>query len=104
IPYLVADPQLKDLLREKSPFSGFSMTAAGKSTSTADIIACEGPRIPDVQTSPKRVRVAFIVLSEQDSIPSNATLEKVEGYRSSLEKYFSVATGGRGTLDASLTE
>lgn len=104
IPYLVADPQLKDLLREKSPFSGFSMTAAGKSTFVAAIIASEGQRIPDVQTSPKRVRVAFIVLSEQGSTPSKATLEKVEGYRNSLEKYFSVATGGRGTLDASLTE
>jgi len=104
IPYLAADQQLKDLLREKSPFSGFSMTAAGKSTSVADIIACEGPRIPDVQTSSKRVRVAFIVLSEQGSIPSTATLDKVEGYRTSLEKYFSVATGGRGTLDASLSE
>ena len=104
IPYLAADQQLKDLLREKSPFSGFSMTAAGKSASVADIIACEGPRIPDVQTSSKRVRVAFIVLSEQGSTPSTATLDKVEGYRNSLEKYFSVATGGRGTLDASLSE
>jgi hypothetical protein len=104
IPYLVADQQLKDLLREKSPFSGFSMTAAGKSTSVDGIIACEGPRIPDVQTSSKRVRVAFIVLSEQGSTPSTATLDKVEGYRNSLEKYFSVATGGRGTLDASLSE
>ena len=102
IPYLAVDPQLKDLLREKSPFSGFSMTAAGKSTSVTEIVAFEGPRVPDVTTAPKHVRVAFIVLTERGSTTSGATLDKISGYRDALVNYFSTATGGRCSLDASL--
>jgi hypothetical protein len=104
IPYLVADPQLKDLLREKSPFSGFSMTAASKTTSVAQIVACEGPRIPDVAAAPKQFGIAFVLLSEQGSTPSNSVLDKISGYRDSLVRYFSAATGGRGSLDASLKQ
>jgi len=103
IPYLAADAQLKDLLHEKSPFSGFSMTAASKKTSIAQIVACEGPRIPDATTAPKHFRIAFILLSEQGSTP-NPVLDKISGYRDSLVKYFSAATGGRGSLDASLKQ
>ena len=104
IPYLVADPQLKDLLHEKSPFSGFSMTAAGKTTSVAQIVASEGPRIPEVTTAPKQFGVAFVLLSEHGSTPSNSVLDKISGYRDSLVRYFSAATGGRGSLDASLKQ
>jgi hypothetical protein len=104
ISYLVADPQLKDLLHEKSPFSGFSMTAASKTTSVAQIVACEGPRIPDATTAPKHFGIAFVLLSEQGSTPSNSVLDKISGYRDSLVRYFSAATGGRGSLDASLKQ
>ena len=104
IPYLVTDPQLKELLRAKSPVAGFSMTAARKTTSVAQIVEREGPRIPDSVNAPKQFRVAFILLNEQGSTPSIATLEKISRYRDSLVRYFSVATGGRGSMDASLKE
>ena len=104
IPYLVTDAQLAEFLHEKSPFSGFSMSAVRKTTSVAQIVAHEGPRIPDSTTAPKQVRVAFILLTQQGSTPSSATIEKISRYRDSLVRYFSLATGGRGSMDASLKE
>jgi hypothetical protein len=104
IPYLVTDPQLKQLLHEKSPVSGFSMTAVGKTTNVAQIVAHEGPRIPDATTAPKEFRVAFILLTEQGSTPASVTLEKLARYRDSLISYFSVSTGRRASLSASLQE
>jgi hypothetical protein len=104
IPYLVTDDEVKQVLREKSPVSGFSITAGRKRASVDQIVAREGPRTPDAATAPKEFRVAFIVLTERGSAPSTATLEKMSRYRDALVKYFSVATGRRGSLDGSLNE
>lgn len=103
IPYLVTDADLKAALYDRSPASGFSVTATRKTTSVAQIAACEGPRTPDAATAPKDFRVAFILLTERGSTPANSTLEKIAAYRNALVNYFSKATGRLGTLDASLT-
>jgi hypothetical protein len=102
--YLVTDAGLKEILNEKSPVSGFSTSAVGKSVSLAQIIDHEGPRIPDAASASKQFRVAFILLTELGSTPSIDALQKISRYRDSLVRYFSVATGGRGSLDASLKE
>lgn len=102
IPYLVTDAQLTEFLREKSPFSGFSMSAIRKTTSVAQIVEREGSRVPDSANAPKEVRVAFILLTEQGRAPSIATLDKIARYRDSLVSYFLVATEGRSSMDASL--
>ena len=104
IPYLVTDPQLKEFLHEKSPAAGFSMSAVRKTTSVAQIVEREGPRIPDVTTSPKVFRIAFVVLTEQGSTASAAELDKITGYRNAVVRYFSTATEGRGSLDATLNQ
>jgi hypothetical protein len=104
IPYLVTDPQLKEFLHEKSPAAGFSMSAVRKTTSVAQIVDREGPRIPDVTTSPKVFRVAFILLTEEGSTASGVELDKISTYRDAIVRYFSTATGGRGSLDASLNQ
>jgi hypothetical protein len=104
VPYLTTDPQLKAFLHEKSPVAGFSMTAVRKTASVAQIIANEGPRIPDVTTSPKVFRIAFIFLGEQGTTPQTAELGKINDYRDALLRYFSRATEGRGSLDATLNQ
>jgi hypothetical protein len=104
IPYLVTDPQLKEFLHEKSPAAGFSMSAARKTTSVAQIVECEGLRVPDVTTSSKVFRIAFVALTEQGSTLSSTELAKISAYRDAVVGYFSTATGGRGSLDASLNE
>jgi len=102
IPYLSTSSQLKEFIREKSPVSGFSLSAVRKTTSVGQIAEREGPRIPDVQHSQKDFRVAFILLTEQGAQPSSAVLDKIARYRDALVEYFSVATDGRATMSASL--
>jgi len=102
ISYLETNAPLQELLREKSPVSGFSLTAARKTISLDQIVAYEGPRTPDASTAPKTFRIAFIVLTENGKPPSSSVLEKISRYRDRLVDYFSIATGRRGSLDASL--
>jgi hypothetical protein len=103
ITYLVVDEQLKDLIRSKSPVSGFSMNAARKTATVEQIIKREGPRVPDSRSAPKSFRIAFILLTEAGRSPSNATLNKLVRYREALVRYFSVATGRRGALETGET-
>lgn len=102
--YLSTGAELKEILRSKSPVSGFSTSAVRKTLSVAQIVEREGPRIPDVVTAPKQFRVAFILLTERGSTPSKGALQKISRYRDSLLSYFSLSTGGRASLDATLRE
>ncbi|HKG21957.1 MAG TPA: hypothetical protein VKC34_08650 [Blastocatellia bacterium] len=102
IPYLDVDDEVKSILRSKSPLLNFSLSAGRKSTNASEIILWEGPRVPSASDAPKSFRVAFVLLSERGSQPSRATVDKVDRYRSSIERYFSVATDRRGSLDSSL--
>jgi hypothetical protein len=101
ISYLVTDDAFTQLIREKSPVSGISVTAVRKTARVSQIIDHEGPRLPDVATSSKELRVAFVLVTEQGS--TEATIQKIARYRDALVRYFSTATGRRASLDASLT-
>jgi len=102
IPYLTTSSQLEEFIREKSPASNFSLSAIRKTTSVAQIVEREGPRLPDVQHSQKNFRVAFILLTEQGAQPSSAVLDKIARYRDALVQYFSVSTDRRATMSATL--
>jgi hypothetical protein len=104
IPYLVTDAQLKSILREKSPVSGFSMSAARKNATVAQIVEREGARVPSAAAAPKEFRIAFILLTEQGAQPSNSTLGKMSRYSDALVRYFSTATGRLGSLNNSLSQ
>lgn len=103
ITYLSVEDQFKELVRSKSPVSGFSMTARRKTTSVEQIIEREGPRVPSVSDAQKEFRIAFILLSERGSRPSSATVDKTARYREALVRYFSTATERRGSLNSSLS-
>jgi hypothetical protein len=104
IPYLATDVQLKAILREKSPVTGFSISAVRKTATVAQIVEREGVRTPAASDAPKQFRVAFILLAEQGASPSNSTLNKMARYGEALVRYFSVATNRLGTLSNSLTQ
>jgi hypothetical protein len=102
ISYVVTDSSLTAFLRDKSPVAGFSVSGTRKKISIQRIIDREGPRIPSADVSQKQFRVAFVLLVQPGTSPSNATLRKVETYREALVSYFSLATGRRASLDVSL--
>jgi hypothetical protein len=104
IPYLATDVELKAILREKSPVAGFSISAIRKTATVAQIVEREGVRVPAASSAPKDFRIAFILLTEQGSQPSNATVNKMSKYSDALVRYFSVATDRLGSLSSSLTQ
>jgi hypothetical protein len=102
ISYLDTDPDLKELIRSRSPVNGFSMTARRKQISIDRIIRHEGPRLPDSSASQREFRVAFVLIVERGRQPSTSTLEKADRYRQSQVRYFSIATRRLASLDSSL--
>ena len=102
IPYLVVNKQTKDILRWKSPVTGFSISATRKTTTVEHIVERCGPRVPDAANAPKDFRVAFILLLERDTEAANGTITKLDRYRDALVRYFLPATDRRATLDGSL--
>ncbi|MEW6209567.1 MAG: nidogen-like domain-containing protein [Acidobacteriota bacterium] len=100
--YLDLDEDLRELIRSRSPVSGFSMSAPQKKISIEKIIRHEGPRTPDFTSSPKSIRVAFVLLVERGKQPSQSTIEKLDRYRREQERYFSIATRRRASLESTL--
>jgi hypothetical protein len=100
----IGDQQLEEALRIVSPASNFTISGERKTVSIDRIIEHEGARVPDVTSSPKEFRIAFILLTERGRAPSTAVINKTDSYRSALVKYFGQATGRRGSLNSSLTE
>jgi len=100
--YLETDPQTHELLRQKSPVSGYSVSALKHTARVEQVIEREGPRLPDAASAPKSFRVAFILLAEPGATPSAPTLQKMSTYRNALVRYFSVATDRLGSLDTTL--
>ena len=102
INYLDVDNQTKNIIRWKSPVTGFFISATRKIISVGHIVERAGPRLPAYPDAPKDFRVAFVLLTERDTEASNGTITKLDRYRDALVRYFPPATGGRGTLDGSL--
>src|SRR5205085_5586465 len=100
--YLETDAVSRELLRQKSPVAGFSVSALKRTARVEQVIEREGPRLPDAASAPKSFRVAFILLTESGAQPSTATLQKMSAYRDALVRYFSIATDRLGALDATL--
>ncbi len=98
------DQQLHEALRIVSPASNFTISGERKTVSLDRIIEYEGARVPDVTSSPKEFRIAFVLLTERGNSASTAVVNKADNYRSALVKYFGPATGRRGSLNSSLTE
>jgi hypothetical protein len=70
--------------------------------SVADVITANGPRLPDVGTSPKHHRFAFVLVVPNGSPASQADLDKLDLLRSEWPAYFSQITGGAATADVTL--
>jgi hypothetical protein len=102
--YLETDAGLRELLRQKSPISGYSVSALKRTGRVEQIIAREGPRLPDATSAPKNFRAAFILLTEAGAQPSTATLKKMSAYRDALARYFSIATDRLASLDTALIQ
>ena len=63
-----------------------------------DVIAVEGPRLPDVDHSQKDFNTGMVVVVEHGKVPSAELLEKTNGIRLRWMDYWTTTTGHRSTM------
>ncbi len=102
--YLDISEPLKSSLRIVSPAVNVALAAEKKTVALRQIIAQEGERAPDASQAPKNFRIAYLLLTERGVMPSADTVNRTDRYRAALERYFSLATSRRGSLDGRLSQ
>lgn len=65
-----------------------------------DVIAAEGPRLPDVEHSQRAFNTGIVVIVEHGNKPSRELLERANGIREQWIKYWEITTGHRSTMTA----
>jgi len=65
-----------------------------------DVVAAEGPRLPDVEKSQKQFNTGIVVIVEHGQKPSRELIERANGIRERWIDYWSVTTGHRSTMTA----
>ena len=66
-----------------------------------DVIAAEGPRLPDFEHSQRKFNTGIVVLVEYGHGPSSALLERADGIRQQWMEYWKTTTGGRAIMTTS---
>lgn len=65
-----------------------------------DVIAAEGPRLPDVDQSQRQFNTGIVIVVQHGAKPSDKLVERAEGIRKQWMDYFSVTTGRRASMTA----
>ena len=65
-----------------------------------DVIAAEGPRLPDVEHSQKQFNSGIVVIVEHGAKPSKELIERANGIRERWMDYWSTTTGHRSSMTA----
>ncbi|MFZ0639154.1 MAG: hypothetical protein WA020_10725 [Candidatus Acidiferrales bacterium] len=65
-----------------------------------DVIAAEGPRMPDVDHSQRHFNTGMVIVVQQGLKPSALLIKETDGIREQWMKYFSIATGRRASMTA----
>ena len=63
-----------------------------------DVIAAEGPRLPDVDHSQRAFNTGMVLIVEHGKQPSQELIDHVNGIRQQWVKYWSIATGHRASM------
>lgn len=63
-----------------------------------DVIAVQGPRLPDVDHAQKNFNTGMVVVVEHGKTPSKELLERTEGIRLRWMDYWETTTGHRSTM------
>jgi hypothetical protein len=74
--------------------------AERKKVTIQDMIAAEGPRLPDVEHWQRKFNTGIVVVVEHERSPSHELLERAEGIRQRWIEYWATATGHRASMTA----
>jgi hypothetical protein len=65
-----------------------------------EVIAAEGPRLPDVDHSQRHFNTGMVMVVQHGMKPSKELIDRTEGIREEWLKYFPIVTGRRATMTA----
>ncbi len=88
----------------KLPENGILFQGSRLDIPIEDLIAAEGPRVPDHTVAQSRFRFAFILVTAEGTEPSAEAIEQLETYRNQFEPYFNRVSDGRSWADTSLRQ
>jgi PKD repeat protein len=86
------------------PFLGFTTSADRIDFTIEDIIAENGPRVPDASIAPHHFTMAFVLIVPQGTAPLPADLAYLEDFRNEWEEYFHQETEQAGTMTTTLPQ
>jgi hypothetical protein len=90
---------LRNLVPQGRDANGHPIVKADRTKVTIqDVIAVEGPRLPDVDHSQKDFNTGMVVVVEHGKKPSRELLERTEGIRLRWMDYWTTTTGHRSTM------
>jgi hypothetical protein len=93
---------LRNLVPAGRDANGRPMFKADRTKITLqDVIAVEGPRLPDVEHSQKAFNTGLVLVIEHGKTPSRELIERVNGIRRQWIDYWTTTTGHRSTMTAS---
>jgi hypothetical protein len=69
--------------------------------SIKDVIAAEGPRMPDVDHAQKKFNTGIVVIVEHGAKPSRELIERANGIRERWIDYWATTTGRRSSMTTS---
>lgn len=81
------------------PEQGATVAGTARTVTIKDIIAAEGPRIPDAEHSQKHFRMAFLLLTGPGEKVSDQTILGLNNVRQAFMTRFSVLTAGRAEAE-----
>lgn len=84
------------------PQVGVAIRGERQDITVDDIIAAEGPRVPDSTVAQRKFRTAFILVIPSGTEPNPDEIAQLETYRAEFERYYPQAASGNAALDAKL--
>jgi len=92
---------LKNLVEIGKDANGHPIFKAERTKVTIqDVIAVEGPRLPDVDHSQKKFNTGIVVVVEHGKNPSHELIERANGIRQQWIDYWEMVTGHRASMTA----
>ncbi len=81
------------------PQAAATVAALTREVTLDDVIAVEGPRVPDHLSSQKAFRQVLVLVARQGRFPTPAAIAQLNRLRQEWEPYYVAASGGRGSVD-----
>lgn len=82
------------------PEVGVTLKGTRETITIDQVVAANGPRVPDASTSPKQFRLGFVLLTRPGVTPTDDELAAVNNVREAFEQRLGTMTGGRSLVQA----